>query len=190
MPNRSTVPVHLRDERRTPRFMYDYAVRRWGPMHIDLAATTENALCHLYFTKEDSALDCDWITYAAAHHGSDVQLRGWCNPPYSDPDPWVRHAIREAAVGFETIMLLPSLNGERRDALILDHALEIVWVVGRVRFELPERRREPGNERGSIFVRFGPTHGAERLTIAVSYVRRAQINPDENRLLKPDGDGG
>ena len=75
-------------------------------------------------------------------------------------------------------MLIPTFNGEARDAKILDHATEVVFVIGRINFPFPEARAarpvapEP---RPGFDVRPVQNVGepqSENRHDAVSYVRR------------------
>ena len=188
----SKTPPELRDERQTPRYLYEHAVRRWGPFDIDLAATSANRLCNRCYTMEKGILATDLVFYdglSRAWHEDLPKGRGWCNPPYSAPDAWIEKAIEEARAGFETLMLLPSLNSDDRDALILDHAVELEHIIGRVQFPFPlvegappigldgEPLRNASNNRGSMFVRFAPRPPGRREPLLISYVRRADIQP-------------
>ena len=175
--NQSTTPKPLRDERQTPRWLFDYAVKRFGRFEVDLAANRSNRLCPEYFDRERDALAQRWS--AIRSYDSSRWARGWCNPPYSAISPWMEKAIGEALIGFETIMLIPTPNGEKRDRMLLDHAVEIEFIIGRVHFPVPAYRgltkREPGNERGSCFARFAP--GARSSGPRISYVLRSDIEP-------------
>ena len=83
--NSSTTPPKERDEAQTPADIYWWVSEIFGPFDVDLAATARNALCPKFLTKEDDALTEVW-----AAHGD----RGWCNPPYSNPGPWIDKAVR------------------------------------------------------------------------------------------------
>ena len=90
----------------------------------------------------------------------------WCNPPYSNINPWLDKAIAEAENGFNTVMLIPSLNGEIRDMTILRHATNLIFIVGgygingRISFLSPlDGKAVNGNGRGSMLVRFGLAAG-------------------------------
>jgi len=59
------------DEWRTPAWLFEWASRTWGPFEIDVAASNTNNLCHIFYTKENSALTAPW------------RGKCWMNPPYS-----------------------------------------------------------------------------------------------------------
>ena len=72
------------DERGTPGWVMDAVTDLFGHHHLDVCATDENRKCYDWFTKELDGLTHPWYS------------NNWCNPPYSDPKPWVLKAISEA----------------------------------------------------------------------------------------------
>lgn len=144
----SKTPVNERDEWRTPPWLFEWLDDRFD-FHIDLAATPENALCSSFRTKGHSALEETW-------HEFDHATRGWCNPPYSNIDPWVEKAIHEQQHGFLTVMVFPSPNGEDRFAKVFSHASEIIDIVGRVHFLRPDGTPCNQNTRGTSVYIFDP----------------------------------
>lgn len=69
---------------------------------IDLAATHKNAKAHDYYTEEMNSLILPWNSFGGWN---------WCNPPYSNIDPWVHRAYQESREGSyeaKTLMLLPA----------------------------------------------------------------------------------
>ena len=85
---------------RTPPEVFKYFDKQYD-FQCDVAASDENHLCDWYITEERDALNCCW---------ADPLSRGdyaWCNPPYSNPLPWVQKAIKESqAWGVGSVMLL------------------------------------------------------------------------------------
>lgn len=81
--------------------------RLWLALHerfgftIDAAAAPHNAKLPRYFTREQNGLEQPWDTE-----------RIWCNPPYSDIEPWIRKALSETAQ--IVVMLLPANRTEQR----------------------------------------------------------------------------
>ncbi|MGE0289545.1 MAG: DNA N-6-adenine-methyltransferase [Bradyrhizobium sp.] len=144
----SKTPVEDRDEWRTPPWLFEWLDDRFD-FHIDLAATRGNALCPLYVTKDGDAMSKDW-------HEFDNATVGWCNPPYSKIDPWVDKAILEQMLGFTTVMVFPSVNGEERFADIFTHCSEVIDIVGRVHFLRPDGTPVKQNTRGTSVYIFDP----------------------------------
>lgn len=79
-----------KDSWRTPPEVFDPLNAKFR-FRFDMAASDVNALCRRYFTAEDSALGRQWPS-----------AWKWCNPPYSQPLPWVEHAAQYR----RTVMLL------------------------------------------------------------------------------------
>ena len=136
----SYTPTNERDEYETPGYLMEYIRRKWGPLY-DLACTEENAKFVRFGFAIDS-LKIDWHQWGVI---------GFCNPPYSDIEPWLEKAIREQAQGFTTVFLIPTPNGEQRDHLIAK-ASEIEFIIGRIAFLRPDGTEARGNTRGSCIV--------------------------------------
>lgn len=87
--NKSTTPDAIRQKWQTPRWLFDWAVKRFGQFGIDVAAEKDNALCDVYLDEKTDALKdgVDW--------GAEGGL-AWCNPPYAEPLPWIVKAIQQA----------------------------------------------------------------------------------------------
>ena len=151
--------MKIKDEWRTPPYVFRWAAERFTKKGfiIDLAATKDNALCTHFLKKGvKDGLKTSWSGWC------DLGDTGWCNPPYSSIGPWISKAIIEAEKGFNTVMLLPSLNGEIREGAILRHASHLVFITGgyrvsgRISFLSPiDGKAVNGNGRGSMLVRFG-----------------------------------
>ena len=74
----STTPKELRDLWQTPIPLFSALDAEFG-FYLDAAADKNNTLCSHYLTEKDNALNSDWQSYGSI----------WCNPPYSDIQPWV-----------------------------------------------------------------------------------------------------
>lgn len=145
----STTPLGERNEARTPPYAFWWAQERRfkRKFAVDVAATAANALCERYITKEQDAL-------AFSTRWGQVGELVWCNPPYDRITPWLRRAIEEARRGVESVMLIPTPNGDTRDRLIYEYATSITMVCGRMRFLRPNGEQMKTPERGSCFVHF------------------------------------
>lgn len=112
----------------------------FAPLHerfkftIDAAATPQNARLPRFWTINDNALDQSWS-----------RERVWCNPPYSNIEPWIERAWDEWTLRFPSpeliVMLLPANRTEQgwwqrqiesgRDR---GGSLSIEFLPGRMRF--------------------------------------------------------
>ena len=88
---------------------------------LDVCALPQTAKCHRYYSPENDGLTQPWAPDVC-----------WCNPPFSNPLPWVQHAHSEAEKGATVVMLLPadlaSLNGIENFLVNLIHD-ELVFEV-------------------------------------------------------------
>ena len=92
------------DVRETTPEVFDALNERFR-FTIDVAASKENAKLERFYTAEDDGLALDWSGE-----------RVWCNPPYSNIEPWVQRAQWFAQIdnGADLIvMLLPANRTEQ-----------------------------------------------------------------------------
>lgn len=133
------------DDRRVTREFFD-SLHATHAFTVDAAASADNAMLPRYWTQEDDALMKSWSGE-----------RVWCNPPYSNINPWVEKAWREMRHGCElVVMLLPANRCEqgwwqrqvepyRDGARLRPHRLRLTteFLPGRMRFEWPPDRVVP-----------------------------------------------
>lgn len=111
---------------------------------IDVCAEAHNAKLPRFYSPADDGLAQSW-------RGERV----WCNPPYSDIEPWLEKAWIEWRDGAELIvMLLPANRTEQgwwqrqvephRD---IGGDLRVEFLRGRMRFIRSDRERVAANER-------------------------------------------
>ena len=100
------------DERETPKDLYDELNTKYNFV-LDAAATKENALCPLFFTKEDDALVKDWSPLLSNSCSSPSYWNIWLNPPYSQLGVWIEKAYNEAKKGCIVVMLIPARTDTR-----------------------------------------------------------------------------
>lgn len=119
----------------TPQDFFDAVAAKWGPFDLDAAATSENAKCGTYWTKDDNGLMQPWFGTV------------WVNPPYGrNLKQWLSKAVVEVRSGRvdRVVMLLPSRTDtiwwHRHVMLASQH---VVVVKGRLKFE--------GYESGGMF---------------------------------------
>jgi phage N-6-adenine-methyltransferase len=132
------------DDRRTRDDFFAplHAERRFS---IDAAASHANALLPRYWTRHDDALRQSW--------GCE---RVWCNPPFSELEPWVAKAWEEMVDGTceHVTMLLPANRTEQgfwqrhvepyRDGAPF-HGVRLTtrFLPGRMRFNWPTQHTTP-----------------------------------------------
>jgi len=143
------------DDRGTPRDFFDLWNKEFN-FTVDVAASPANTKCARFYTVKDDGLSQDWT-------GETV----WCNPPYSNIEPWVRKSLDSDAT---TVMLLPANRTElawwqdlvepRRDRD--DGILVSRFIRGRLKFANPGDEGARANNRppfGCVVLIFRPTSG-------------------------------
>lgn len=165
----SNTPSAARDEWRTPQWLFAWLDMRWA-FDVDLACNADNALvvnalqAALHYPDMLTActLNVRWNQFGRV---------GFCNPPYSNIDPWVDFAIESARLGFVTVMLIPLPNGELRYRDIYSHATEIVDIVGRIPFVGADGNEVSGNTRGSCVATFASGRRSARSWVMRDWIR-------------------
>lgn len=149
-----------KDAYRTPFPLFYFAARMAGGMfHYDTACTSRNKLAkpiwELPGFKRGDALSKKW---------PDGKII-FCNPPYSNIDPWVGSMTQTNST---VALLIPPSNGERRYAWLHEMCFE-VNLIGRVSFRHPTRNTVVKGNRGgsSLFFCNHPKAG-QRETISLA----------------------
>ena len=97
---------------------------------FDAAATPRNALCEVF---PDGSIDPelgDSLKLETWDSGGVV----WLNPPYSDPEPFLRKAFVESRKGVTTVALIKGDPSTRWwNVIVKDKAL-VYWIPNRLRF--------------------------------------------------------
>jgi phage N-6-adenine-methyltransferase len=167
----SNTPLSKRDSWQTPQWLFDWANNRWG-FDVDLAADDSNKKLPRFFDIDDDALMQHWWRCGESF---------WVNPPYSEIEPWLEKAWLECQKGNITVVLLiPTFNGDKYwGKHIFGKAAEVINIVGRVAFELPDENGEPkpqsGNTRGSCLIVFNRSYETGTL---MSWVNRDDMKEE------------
>lgn len=109
----------------TPRWLFDELNNEFH-FTLDLCATSENAKCGYFFTKDDDGLSRDWSGQVV-----------FCNPPYGRAiAKWVKKCHDEAKKeGTKVVMLIPARTDTSYFHDYIYHsASEIRFIRGRLRF--------------------------------------------------------
>lgn len=131
------------DDRATDPVFFDMLNDRFR-FTVDVCATEQNAKLPRFYTPGDNGLKKPW-----------AGERVWCNPPYSDIEPWVIKAWHEWNLGVDlVVMLLPANRTEqgwwhRRVERARDRSgpLRVEFLPGRLRFIRPGAQFVGPNER-------------------------------------------
>lgn len=126
----------------------------FGPLHhefkfeLDVCAARDNAKLTAYFDEEQNGLAQHWARV------------NWCNPPYSNPKPWVEKAWDEKLLGNTTVLLLNADPSTRWWAVFWDHKNhclrdpcdEVRYPPARIRFIHEDGNRRQGNNKPSAII--------------------------------------
>lgn len=142
---------NIRDAWETPKQLFDVLDREFG-FDIDVACTQFNRKCGigLEVDLDRDAMQHEWFP----NHCSPV---AWCNPPYSNPKPWVQRAIDETneTPGSVAVMLLNHDASTGWYKLALEHASEIRIMTGkRVQFVAPDGIKASSNAKAQCVIVF------------------------------------
>lgn len=114
-----------RNEWSTPQALFDKLNVEFH-FTLDACATTENAKCKRFFTREDDGLAQDWGGFRASV---------WCNCPYGhEIGEWIRSAWEQSFKGATVVCLIPSRTDTVYWHCYVMHADEIRFIRGRVKF--------------------------------------------------------
>jgi len=137
-------PNNENDDFRTPRDLFSSLDDRFS-FTLDAAASHDNALCPDYFTEDDDGLKQKWSGVV------------WCNPPYSNVEPWISKALAELEVkNCEMVVFLLNMDSSTRwfHELILPFVRELHLVRGRVSFGGPHAMNGLCNPKPSFVAVF------------------------------------
>lgn len=111
----------------TPGWMFQWLHDQFD-FNLDAAASPENAKCPSFYSEPDDALLKAW--------GGIYASTVWCNPPYSNPAPWIEKALSEVAKGNAqtVVMLLPSDTSTRWFLRGAESATSLLFLVPRIKF--------------------------------------------------------
>ncbi len=107
----------------TPQWLFDELDKEWH-FDVDVCASSENAKCPRYFSKEENGLAQDWSQFNNC----------WMNPPYGRQiGIWIEKAYNESQKGTNVVCLLPSRTDTR---WFHEYCLkgEIKFLKGRLKF--------------------------------------------------------
>lgn len=106
----------------TPQDFFDSISNEFGVFDVDVCATSVNAKCRKYYTKEDDGLSKRWDGLV------------WMNPPYGrEIAKWMEKAYIESQNGATVVCLVPARTDT---AWWHDYAVkgEIRFIRGRLKF--------------------------------------------------------
>ena len=132
----------LTDQWETPPGFFNLLDKEFE-FDLDVCASLDNYKHFQFIRREENALTKSWTTVTPTL--KDIPATVWCNPPYSNPLPWVEKAISEVQAGTakKVVMLLPNASSTAWSDLCFRYAKEVRLLRPRIKFIAP-----PGWEGG------------------------------------------
>lgn len=159
----------------------------------DMASTDENALVPLHYTEESDSLSFDWAEEINQFFPS-VRSWVWCNPPYSNPKPWVEKALESQRNGLGVVLLLnadtstewflKALSGVSEIRNITGYTQGGSWKNGRIQFIQSEKLRASSNNKAQTILVFDPFKIGANVT---TYVAKNKLMAKKIRLDRTAG---
>lgn len=145
---KSKTPPEDKDKRQTPISVFNRIQELVNiPLIHDVAAEDHTAKCPSFWTIEDDALSRDW-TEASIGYFNNHAL--WMNPPYSNPEAWVKKAAEEARNGLIVVGLIPDDRSTGWWQKWVEDKASIVYIPNkRISFEDGNGVAQKGNPKGS-----------------------------------------
>ncbi|MEY0709343.1 phage N-6-adenine-methyltransferase [Providencia huaxiensis] len=167
----SHTPKELRDRWQTPLPLFTALDAEFG-FYLDAAADRNNALCTHYLTEKDNSLNCDWESYGAI----------FCNPPYSEIQPWINKAAEQCKKQLQPIvMLIPSDTSVGWFKSALETADEVRLIIGRISFIKAETdKTKNGNTKGSMLLIWRPYINPRKI---INTINRDELMNIGNQIL-------
>ena len=141
-----------KDETRTPPELFKKLDDRFH-FCCDVAATWRNALClHLFSKDQSNALDRDWYSPNTTDYWNNTF---YCNPPYSNPEPFIKKSYEESLKGCTVVILLNADTSTIAFHKYCMKASEIIFLYPRVKHLKPDGTIIPSSSPfGSMVVVF------------------------------------
>ena len=175
---------------RTPPEVFDTLNKEFVFL-ADTACTYENKLCPVGFTEESDSLAEPWLERLKNSYpyvGGNAYV--WCNPPYSNPMPWVKKALEAQRDGLGVVMLLNQDTSVGWFKEALKGVSEIRYITGQPkekggyssgRLDFLDENGNPakGNNKAQFILVFNPFKIGTNLS---SYVTKSEIMGYGNEL--------
>ena len=156
----------LGDNWRTPPEVIDFIECKLGAkIKLDLCSSDENAICDFNISESDNFLDDKWLDSFLIDLGDLC----WMNPPYSNPLPFVRQAIKWSKNGYAVAGILNNDTSPKWFVELQKHAALIMPIVGgRIAFIGEQGLPVKGNNKPQVMFYLAPFGSINQQTIHVN----------------------
>ena len=158
------------DTWRTPLEVIEFIESKFGYIDIDLCSSDENKVCELNINEDD-----DFLLEKHMKENRWIELGdlAWCNPPYSNPLPFVKQCIQWAKHGYAVAGILnfdPSTKWFVE--LINANALIMPIIGGRISFLDENGVPAKGNNKPQFMFYLAPFLAQ---SVSTEYIRKSDI---------------
>jgi phage N-6-adenine-methyltransferase len=139
---------------RTPQQVIDYIENRFGEIKLDLCASEDGQVCSNYITEKENFLD-DNVLYKL----DDLYCGSlcWMNPPYSNPLPFVKQAIKWSQAGYAIAGILNNDSSTKWFVELEKNAQLLMPITGgRIAFVGADGQPINGNNKPQIMFYLAP----------------------------------
>lgn len=153
----------------------------------DMAADESNCLVPLHYNQESNSLSFEWAEELNQFFPS-VRSWVWCNPPYSNPKPWVEKALEAQKNGLGVVMLLNADTSTEWFYKALTGVSEIRHVTGyrqggsfkngRIQFMESDTLKASSNNKAQFILVFDPFKIGANVT---TYVSKSELMAKKSR---------
>lgn len=149
--SKSDTETSEKDLWQTPVDLFN-AINNEFDFDVDICASAGNSLCELYFTKEHSALENQWVEPYDWDEAPEIR-NAFINPPYSQTTLFLSRANEQAKKHNITVVALVNANTDTKwFADSVKSANEIRLITGRVGFVKPNGEKANGNTKGQCLI--------------------------------------
>lgn len=162
------------DTWRTPPQVISYIQNRFGKIQFDLCSSDENKVCEFNINEKDNFLDDKWLKSSMAEFGVlfgliDFGDLCWMNPPYSNPLPFVKQAIKWSQAGYAVAGILNHDTSTKWFVELQKHAALLMPITGgRVAFLGADGEPVKGNNKPQVMFYLAPFGSVTQQTDYVS----------------------
>ena len=138
---------------RTPPEVIDYIQSRFGEIKLDLCASDAGHVCDFYLDEDDNFLDDCWLSSSMVDMGDLCFL----NPPYSNPLPFVKQAVKWSQYGYAVAGILNNDSSTKWYIELEKHAQILMPIMGgRIAFLNDAGEPIAGNNKPQIMFYLAP----------------------------------
>jgi phage N-6-adenine-methyltransferase len=138
---------------KTPKEVIDYIQVRFGEIQLDLCASESGHVCEFYIDQDDNFLDDAHISRWLIDNGN----LAWMNPPYSNPLPFVKQAIKWSKAGYAVAGILNNDPSTKWYVELAEHAAIIMPIMGgRIAFLDDDGEPINGNNKPQLMFYLAP----------------------------------